>query len=108
MKKPPPLVARELRFGIPERLDGRGNVLLPLDEAAVRRWRRSSRPPASRAIAIGFMHAYLDGKHERRTRDILAEALPDVPISLVERSLAGDPRVRALVDGAAPTPMSSR
>src|SRR6185437_12193592 len=36
MMKPPPLGARELRFGIPERLDGRGNVLLPLDEAAVR------------------------------------------------------------------------
>src|SRR5450432_2390517 len=29
MMKPPPLVARELRFGIPERLDGRGNVLIP-------------------------------------------------------------------------------
>src|SRR5262245_15887342 len=36
MQKPPPLVPRELRFGVPERLDGRGNVLLPLDEAAVR------------------------------------------------------------------------
>src|SRR5215468_11331946 len=35
MQKPPPLVARNLRFGIPERLDGRGNVLIPLDEAAV-------------------------------------------------------------------------
>ena len=28
------------------------------------------------------MHAYLDGKHERRTRDILAETLPGVSISL--------------------------
>ena len=27
---------RELRFGVPERMDGRGNVLIPLDEAAVR------------------------------------------------------------------------
>src|SRR5262245_20197163 len=36
MQKPPPLVDRALRFGIPERLDGRGNVLLPLDDAAVR------------------------------------------------------------------------
>src|SRR6201987_4216603 len=33
--KPPPLVPRDLRFGVRERLDGRGNVLLPLDEAAV-------------------------------------------------------------------------
>ncbi|MBV9237333.1 MAG: hydantoinase/oxoprolinase family protein, partial [Xanthobacteraceae bacterium] len=35
MDKPPPLVPRDLRFGVRERLDGRGNVLLPLDETAV-------------------------------------------------------------------------
>src|SRR5216683_1451597 len=34
------------------------------------------------AIAIGYMHAYLDGKHERRTRDILAKTLPGVSITL--------------------------
>ena len=82
MMKPPPLVARELRFGIPERLDGRGNVLLPLDEAAVRALAPKLKAAGIEAIAIGFMHAYLDGKHERRTRDILAETMPDVSFSL--------------------------
>ena len=82
MMKPPPLVARELRFGIPERLDGRGNVLLPLDEAAVRTLAPRLKAAGIEAIAIGYMHAYLDGKHERRTRDILAETMPDVSYSL--------------------------
>ena len=82
MMKPPPLVARELRFGIPERLDGRGNVLLPLDEAAVRALAPRLKAAGIEAIAIGYMHAYLDGKHERRTRDILAETMPDVSYSL--------------------------
>jgi N-methylhydantoinase A len=82
MMKPPPLVARELRFGIPERLDGRGNVLLPLDEAAVRALAPKLAAAGIEAIAIGFMHAYLDGKHERRTRDILAETMPGVSYSL--------------------------
>jgi N-methylhydantoinase A len=82
MMKPPPLVARELRFGIPERLDGRGNVLLPLDEAAVRALAPKLKAAGIEAVAIGFMHAYLDGKHERRTRDILAETMPDVSFSL--------------------------
>jgi N-methylhydantoinase A len=82
MMKPPPLVARELRYGIPERLDGRGNVLLPLDEAAVRALAPRLKAAGIEAIAIGFMHAYLDGKHERRTRDILAETMPDVSYSL--------------------------
>ncbi len=82
MMKPPPLVARELRFGIPERLDGRGNVLMPLDEASVRALAPKLKAAGIEAIAIGFMHAYLDGKHERRTRDILAETMPDVSYSL--------------------------
>src|SRR5476649_287128 len=82
MQKPPPLVVRDLRFGIPERLDGRGNVLLPLDEAAVRALAPKLKAAGIEAIAIGYMHAYLDGKHERRTRDILAETLPGVSISL--------------------------
>src|SRR4051812_45462780 len=82
MQKPPPLVARELRFGIPERMDGRGNILIPLDEAAVHALAPKLKAKGIEAIAIGYMHAYLDGKHERRTRDILAELLPGVSISL--------------------------
>jgi N-methylhydantoinase A len=82
MMKPPPLVARELRFGIPERLDGRGNVLIPLDESAVRTLAPKLKAQGIEAIAIGYMHAYLDGKHERRTRDILAETMPDASFSL--------------------------
>ncbi|HTG22360.1 MAG TPA: hydantoinase/oxoprolinase family protein, partial [Reyranella sp.] len=82
MQKPPPLVARDLRFGIPERMDGRGNVLIPLDEAAVRALAPKLKAAGIEAIAIGYMHAYLDGKHERRTRDILTELLPGVSISL--------------------------
>jgi N-methylhydantoinase A len=82
MVKPAPLVARDLRFGIPERLDGRGNVLIPLDESAVRALAPKLKAKGIESIAIGYMHAYLDGKHERRTRDILAEMLPDVSITL--------------------------
>ena len=82
MRKPPPLVARDLRFGIPERLDGRGNVLIPLDEVAVRTLAPQLKAAGIEAIAVGYMHAYLDGRHERRTRDILEELLPGVSISL--------------------------
>jgi N-methylhydantoinase A len=82
MQKPPPLVPRELRFGVPERMDGRGNVLVPLDEAAVRALAPKLKAQGIEAIAIGYMHAYLDGKHERRTRDILADLLPGVSITL--------------------------
>ena len=82
MQKPTPLVARDLRFGIPERIDGRGNLLLALDEGAVRALAPKLKAAGIEAIAIGYMHAYLDGTHERRTRDILAETLPGVSISI--------------------------
>ena len=82
MVKPSPLVPRDLRFGIPERMDGRGNVLIELDEAAVRTLAPKLKAAKVEAIAIGYMHAYLDGAHERRTRDILAETLPGISITL--------------------------
>src|SRR5215510_9822690 len=82
MVKPAPLVPRDLRFGVPERLDGRGNVLIPLDETAVRALAPKLKARGVESIAIGYMHAYLDGKHERRTREILAELLPGASITL--------------------------
>jgi N-methylhydantoinase A len=82
MDKPAPLVPRDLRFGVRERLDGRGNVLIPLDEAMVRVLAPRLEQAGIEAVAIGYMHAYLDGSHERRTRDILLQLLPGVAITL--------------------------
>jgi len=82
MDKPAPLVPRDLRFGVPERLDAQGNVLIPLDEEAVRALAATLERAGIESVAIGYMHAYRDGRHERRTRDILAGLLPHLPISL--------------------------
>src|SRR5262245_43060075 len=82
MEKPAPLVPRDFRLGVPERLDARGNVLLALDEAAVRAIAETLRGAGIEAVAIGYMHAYLDGRHEQRTRAILADLLPDLLITL--------------------------
>jgi len=57
-------------------------VLIKLDEAAVKALAPRLKAAGIEAIAIGYMHAYLDGAHERRTRDILAGMLPGVSISL--------------------------
>src|SRR5215468_6079842 len=82
MDKPAPLVPRDLRLGVRERLDGRGTVLVPLDEEAVRALAPGLERAGIEAVAIGFMHAYLDGRHERRTREILSDVLPTVAFSL--------------------------
>ena len=79
---PEPLVPRYLRLPVPERLDNLGEVLLPLDEHAVAGLVPLLKAEAVESIAIGFLHSFTNPAHERRTRDILAEALPGVPISI--------------------------
>ena len=79
---PEPLVPRYLRLPVPERLDNEGNVLLPLDVDAVRALVPCLQRERVESVAVGFLHAFVNPAHERRARDILAEALPDIPVSL--------------------------
>ena len=79
---PEPLVPRRLRLPVPERLDNTGKVLKPLDEAAVRALVPFLKAERIEAVAVGFLHAFVNDSHERRVREILAEELPEVPVSL--------------------------
>src|SRR4051812_37973472 len=79
---PEPLVPRHLRLPVPERLDNEGNVLLPLDLAAVRALIPVLQRERVESIAIGLLHAFVNPTHERRVRDVLADKLPDIPVSL--------------------------
>jgi N-methylhydantoinase A len=79
---PEPLVPRHLRLPVPERLDNEGQVLRPLDEAALHALIPLLRREQVEAIAVGYLHAFVNPAHELRTREILAAALPDIPVSL--------------------------
>ena len=79
---PEPLVPRHLRLAVAERLDNTGRVLLPLDEAAVRALVPVLQREAVQSVAVGFLHSFVNGAHERRAREILAAALPGVPVSI--------------------------
>jgi N-methylhydantoinase A len=79
---PEPLVPRHLRLAVPERLDNEGHVLLPLDEAAVRALVPTLVREGVQSVAVGFIHGFVNPTHERRVRDILAEMLPAMPVSL--------------------------
>ncbi|HWG03723.1 MAG TPA: hydantoinase/oxoprolinase family protein [Beijerinckiaceae bacterium] len=82
MVRTPPLVPRPLRFEVPERIDANGNVLLPLDEAAVVRLAEKLRDERIESVAIAFIHAYRNADHERRARSIIESACPDISISV--------------------------
>ena len=80
--KPEPLVPRELRFTVPERVAVDGEVLKPLDEAAVAAVAEEIRAAGAEAIAVSLIHAYARPEHEARIGAILSDMLPDVPVSL--------------------------
>ena len=82
IEKPPALVPRERRLVVPERVDVHGRVLMPLDEAAVETAAGELARLGAESVGIGFLHSYANPAHERRAREIIAAALPEVPITL--------------------------
>ena len=82
LELPAPLVPRELRFPVTERMTARGAVHAPLAEADVERLAQVLRARRVEAVAIGFLHAYANDAHERRAGEILAARLPEVAITL--------------------------
>jgi N-methylhydantoinase A len=82
MERPEPLMPRDLRFGVPERVAADGAVLLALDEQAVRTVAAELRRRKIEAVAVCFLHSFTTEAHERRAGAILAEELPGVAISL--------------------------
>ncbi len=81
-EKPPPLVPRNLRFEVEERLDASGAVLTPLDTDGVYRAIEKIRAADVEAVAVCFLHSYANPDHERQVGEILQRALPDRYISL--------------------------
>jgi N-methylhydantoinase A len=79
---PRPLVPRHLRLAVPERLDNEGQVLRPLDPAAVRALIPVLQREGVESLAVGFLHSFVNPAHERAARDILGAGLPGIPISL--------------------------
>jgi N-methylhydantoinase A len=79
---PPPLVPRRLRFTVRERIDARGRVLTPLDEADVHRAIAEVEQQAVEAVAVGLLHSFTEPRHEERIAAILAERLPRLAVTL--------------------------
>jgi len=71
-----------LRREVPERISASGEVLVPLDEAAVRREVDSLAAAGVQAIAVAFLFSYLNPEHERRVAAIVRETHPELMVSL--------------------------
>ena len=80
--RPPPLIPRYLCRGVPARIGSEGEELVPLDDEALRKTARFFRDEKVEAIAVAFLHSYLNPSHERRAAEILAEECPGIPVVL--------------------------
>ncbi len=72
-----PVIPRDLRLEVPERMDAAGAVLRPLDEDAVRDAVRALVEAGCEALVIHFLHAYANPAHEQRAAEIAAELWPN-------------------------------
>lgn len=81
-EKPAPLVPRQLCFEVPERLDAKGQVVTPLDEAALDEVVDRIAESGVEAVAVCLLHSYRNGDHEKRIGKAIAAKLPNVIISL--------------------------
>ena len=81
-EKPKPLVPRHLRLEVPARMNPAGGEEIPLDEEAARVAIERLAEAGVESVAVCYLHAYANGAHESRTRELIRELAPELSVSL--------------------------
>ncbi len=79
---PEPLLPRQMRYTVTERVDARGAVLIALERRDIEQVVDKIAEAGYQSVAVGLMHSYLNDSHEQMVREVLADRLPDVMVSL--------------------------
>lgn len=82
MPPPVPLVPRARRLGVRERMRWDGRVQTKLDRASLDGAIAKLKASGVEAVAVCYLHAYRDGRHEQATKKALVRAMPGVYVSL--------------------------
>jgi N-methylhydantoinase A len=77
-RKHRPLIDRDMRFEIMERIDAQGTVLIKLDEDQVRAAVKQAVAQGIEAVAILFLHSYRNPTHERRAKELIEREFPQL------------------------------
>lgn len=77
-----PIIPRDLRCEVAERMDYAGRVVTPLDEDGMRQVVKSLLDKGCESLVIHFLHAYANPDHERRAAEIAAELWPNNYITM--------------------------
>ena len=79
---PAPLLTRDHRYVVNERMDANGTILIPLQKAEIDALAERLVQFGYDSIAVGLLHSYANDSHEKMIGRALADLLPDVMISL--------------------------
>ena len=80
--KPVPIVPRDMRFEIEERLAADGSVLVPLDGKSLKVAMEAVAATGPKAVAVSLLHSYANADHERAVRAALHATLPETAVSI--------------------------
>ncbi len=81
MDKPDPLINRNLRKEVSERLNFDGSVDTPIDREQVRAVLNELSKEDINAVSICFLHSYVNPEHEQIVKEMVQELLPGVYVS---------------------------
>src|SRR5499426_225834 len=81
-KRPVPLVSRELRMEVDERLYATGEVLKPLDESSASETIGALKAAGVQSVAVCLLHSYANPAHEERLGQLLRRQFPEAYVSL--------------------------
>ncbi|OWU84786.1 hydantoinase [Oceanicola sp. 22II-s10i] len=77
-----PVIPRDLRLEVPERMDAQGRVVTPLDENALAAAAERLIAAGCVSVVVHFLHAYANPAHELRAGEILARLWPNDHVTL--------------------------
>ncbi len=80
--KPRPFVRRQYRLEVKERVNYKGEELVPLNEDDVLKAVEYFKKENIQAIAVCFLHSYANPAHEKRCGEIIRKIAPDIPVTL--------------------------
>src|SRR4051794_4455026 len=83
LRSPPtePLVPRELRLGVKERIKANGEIAIPLDDHSLGDAIATIRRSGATSVAVCFLHSYLNPAHEIAAVERLTRELPEISVS---------------------------
>lgn len=80
-RKPTPFVDRYLRYEVEERIDATGEVLVGLNREDVRTAAEQAKAEGATAVAVCFLHSYVNPEHEVICGELIAEVFPEASVT---------------------------